>query len=380
MILVEAPLKDPRPCIDYRRLNEVTRTQYFPLPNIENRVETVASAKYITVLDLAKGYWQIPLSPKAQRLAAFVTSFGTYRPLRMPFGLKNAPYFFSKMMASLLNECEEFAIPYLDDIAVYSSTWEDHLKHLEQVLRRIERANLTLKPSKCRFAQDKVQYLGHVVGQGYRKPAQLKVRAVQTFSTPTTKTDVRAFLGLAGYYSRYIPMFSVIAAPLTDALKGKCKKGKIEWTDSCEKAFQLLKEKLSSDPVLFAPDYTQEFVLQTDSSEAGIGIVLAQFDDQGNEHPVLYLSKKFTKAERSYSTTEKECLAIVFAIKRLQCYLDGQKFTVQTDHNPLVWLRTNASTNQRLMRWALALQSYDFEVKHRPGKSNQNADGLSRSN
>ncbi|GBN17933.1 Retrovirus-related Pol polyprotein from transposon 17.6, partial [Araneus ventricosus] len=272
MILVEAPGKDPRPCVDYRRLNEVTRTEFSPLPNIEERVERVAGALYITVLDFAKGYWQIPLSENAQRLAAFFTSFGTYRPLRMSFGLKNAPYFFSRLMAELLGGCEEFAVPYLDDIAIFSETWEGHLKHLGRVLELIAKGKLTIKPTKCKFAQDHVKYLGHVVGNGFRSPTEAKIQSIQAFPTPKTKTQVRAFLGLVGYYSRYIPLYSVIAAPLTDTLKGKAKRGDIDWTEACEEAFQELKGKLIDKPVLYSPNFNREFIVQTDSSDMGMGV------------------------------------------------------------------------------------------------------------
>ncbi|GFX21154.1 hypothetical protein TNCV_4367331 [Trichonephila clavipes] len=187
MILVEIAGKEPRPCIDYRKLNGIIRTEYFPLPNIEERVEKVSAAKFITVFDLSKGYWQIPLSKTAQRYAAFCTSFGTYRPLRMSFGLKNAPYFFSKLMAELLNGLEDFVVPYLDDIAIFSDTWESHIKHMETVLQRIKRAKLTIKPSKCKFAQQNVKFLGHIVGQGFRTPSEIKVQAVLEFPTPRTK-------------------------------------------------------------------------------------------------------------------------------------------------------------------------------------------------
>lgn len=190
LILVEVPGKDPRPCIDYRRLNKVTRTQYYPLPNIEERIEIVSAARFISILDLTRGYWQIPLSKKAQRYAAFVTSFGSYRPLRMPFGLKNAPYYFSRMMAEILKKWEDFALPYLDDVAVYSQTWEEHLQHLESVLQRIQNARLNVKLSKCKFAQAHVKYLGHVVGQGQRMPGDIKIQAIQDFPQPKTKTDV----------------------------------------------------------------------------------------------------------------------------------------------------------------------------------------------
>ncbi|GFX09850.1 retrovirus-related Pol polyprotein from transposon 297 [Trichonephila clavipes] len=308
------------------------RTEYFPLPNIEERVEKVSAAKFTIVLDLSKGYWQIPLSKSAQRYAAFCTSFGTYRPLRMSFGLKNAPYFFSKLMAELLNGLEDFVVPYLDDIAIFSDTWESHIKHMETVLQRIKRAKLTIKPSKCKFAQQNVKFLGHIVGQGFRTPSEIKVQSVLEFPTLRTKTQICAFLGLAGYYQKYINLFSVIAAPLTDALKGRAKKGEITWTTECENAFRELKGKLIDKPVLCAPNFEREFIVQTDTSNAGMGAVLTQLTEQ-----------------------------------------------VMTDHNPLVWLNRNVSSNLRLMRWALALQPYNFKIVHRSGKSHKNADSLSRS-
>ncbi|GFW38991.1 retrovirus-related Pol polyprotein from transposon 297 [Trichonephila clavipes] len=353
MILVEVAGKEPRPCIDYRKLNGIIRTEYFPLPNIEERVEKVSAAKFITVLDLSKGYWQMPLSKTAQRYTAFCTSFGTYRPLRMSFGLKNAPYFFSKLMAELLNGLEDFV--------------------------RIKRTKLTIKPSKCKFAQQNIKFLGHIVGQGFRTPSEIKVQAVLEFPTPRTKTQIRAFLGLAGYYQKYINLFSVITAPLTDALKGRAKKGEITWTTECENAFRELKGKLIDKPILYAPNFEREFIVQTDASNAGMGAVLTQLTEQGEEHPIHYLSKKFLEVDKRYCTTEKECARIVFAIKRLHYYLDGNSFLVMTDHNPLVWLNRNVSSNPRLMRWALALQPYNFKIAHRSGKSHKNADSLSRS-
>ncbi|GBM50529.1 Retrovirus-related Pol polyprotein from transposon 17.6 [Araneus ventricosus] len=378
MILVEGPGKEPRPCVDYRNLNKITKTKFYPLPNIEERIETISSAKYITVLDLSKGYWQIPMSKNAQRLSAFVTNFGTYIPLRMPFGLKNAPYEFSRMVAQLLEACEDFAVPYLDDIAVFSVMFQEHIKHLETVLQRIQQADLTIKPSKCKFAQSQVQYLGHTVGQECRRPSELKIEAVKNFPTPQTKTDIRAFLGLAGYYSHYIPMFSTIAAPLTDALKGKCRKGVVHWTEDCEKAFNSLKQALASQPVLHSPDYNRQFILQTDASDNGIGVVLSQVNEDDKEHPIVYLSRKFSDVEKRYCVSEKECAAIIFGIQRLKYYLDGQAFTIVTDHNPLTWLKTNASKNARILRWSLALQPFNFVITHRRGTQHKNADALSR--
>ncbi|GFT64034.1 retrovirus-related Pol polyprotein from transposon 297 [Trichonephila clavipes] len=205
------------------------------------------------------------------------------------------------------------------------------------------------------------------------------IEAVLEFPTSRTKTQIRAFLGLAGYYQKYINLFSVIAAPLTDALKGRAKKGEITWTTVCENAFRELKGKLIDKPVLYAPNFEREFIVQTDASNAGMGAVLTQLNEQGKEHPILYLSKKFLEVAKRYCTTEKECASIVFAIKMLHYYSDGNSFLVMTDHNPLVWLNRNVSSNPRLMRWALALQPYNFKIVHRSGKSHKNADSLSRS-
>ncbi|GFU19730.1 retrovirus-related Pol polyprotein from transposon 297 [Trichonephila clavipes] len=269
-------------------------------------------------------------------------------------------------MAELLNGLEDFVVPYLDDIAIFSDTWESHIKHMETVLQRIKRAKLTIKPSKCKFAQQNVKFLG----QGFRTSSEIKAQAVLEFPTPRTKTQIRAFLGLAGYYQKYINLFSVIAAPLTDALKGRAKKGEITWTTECENVFRELKGKLIDKSVLYAPNFEREFIVQTDASNAGMGAVLTQLTEQGEEHPILYLSKKFSEVEKRYCTTEKECASIVFAIKRLHYYLDGNSFLV---------MNRNVSSNPRLMRWALALQPYNFRIVHRSGKSHKNADSLSRS-
>ncbi|GFV53651.1 retrovirus-related Pol polyprotein from transposon 297 [Trichonephila clavipes] len=295
-------------------------------------------------MDLSKGYFQIPLTPRAQRYAAFVTPFGTYIPKKMMFGL---PFF--------------------------SQGWKDHVKHIDIVLGRLRKVGLKVKPSKCKFAQEEVLFLGHRIGSGSRSPSDLKIKAIADFPRPTTKTHVRSFLGLVGYYSHYIPNYSTIASPLTDALKGKIKKEKITWDEKCGKAFEELKAKLVTQPILFAPD----FILQTDASEVGAGVVLSQ-RIEGEEHPIVFLSKKFSKAERNYSTVERELAAIIFGLKRLKHYLDGQKFIIETDHNPLRYLNKMGSTNPRLQRWALSLQPFNFEIKHKPGRLHGNADGLRR--
>ncbi|GFU52140.1 hypothetical protein TNCV_774821 [Trichonephila clavipes] len=217
-------------------------------------------------MDLSKGYFQIPLTPRAQRYAAFVTPFGTYIPKKMMFGLVCAPYYFCKLMAQVLEGLEQFALPYIDDIAIFSQGWKDHVKHIDIVLGRLRKAGLKVKPSKCKFAQEEVLFLGHRIGSGSRSPSDLKIKAIADFPRPTTKTQVRSFLVLVGYYSHYISNYSTIASPLTDALKGKIKKEKIIWDEKCGKAFEQLKAKLVSQPILFAPDFATDFILQTDAT------------------------------------------------------------------------------------------------------------------
>lgn len=377
MIIVEAPGKDPRPCIDYRKLNAVTKDQVFPIPNIDERIEKVSAARYISTLDLVRGYWQVPLSERAQRYATFVTPFGTFAPTVLSFGLKNAPFCFSSLMSRVLRGMDDYAVPYLDDVAVFSNSWEEHIEHLKSVLTRLQEAGLTVKPEKCQLGRREVSYLGHVVGNGLRRPSEIKLLAISGYPHPTTKTDVRAFLGLVGYYRQYIGEYSELASPLTDALR-KTEPERVAWNDTREQAFQALKNALMSDPVLRSPDYSKEFIIQCDASNRGMGAVLCQKDDQENEHPIVFVSRKLTCREEAYSASEKECACLVWAVQKLSCYVSGSKFIVETDHCPLTWLKNMSGKNGRLLRWSLALQQFSFEVRYKRGKLNSNADGLSR--
>lgn len=379
MILVETPNKKPRACVDYRKLNQVIKTEYFPLPSLDERIETVAAAKIISTCDLSKGFWQVKMTERAQRYATFCTKFGSYKPLRMPFGIKNAPYVCSKLMAALLKDCSDFAIPYMDDIAIFSNDWTDHLRHLRIVFNILREAKLHIQPAKCKFARGKVMFLGYEIGSGLLKPNEIKVRAIREYPRPTTKKEIRKFLGFISYYRRFVPRFSEKAAPLTDLLKGTMRQGKVAWSQECEKAFIELRDALCSEPVIHAPDFNREFLMQCDASDRGVGIVLSQVDDDGNENPVLFLSKKFSPSEIKYCVTEKECASIIWGLQKLKHYIDGNVcLKVETDHNPLVWLQQCSGNNPRLMRWSLAIQHLNIKIKHRKGNLNINADILSR--
>ena len=304
---------------------------------------------------------------------AFTTPFGLNEFEVMPFGLHSAPATFQRMINHVLRDCHGFARAYIDDIVIFSSSWEEHLDHLRKVLNCLQEANLTIKMSKCQFGRSEVHYLGHVIGGGKVKPDPQKLNAVRDYLTPTSKKEVRAFLGLAGYYRRFVSHFTTIAEPLTELTKGK-NPDKVKWTDNCEAAFRKLKELLTTPPVLKVIEPDKPYILQTDASELGLGAVLSQLEDNGEEHPVAFASRKLLPREKNYFIIEKECLAIVWSLQVFHVYLFGQKFIVETDHQPLSWLE---NTNQCLTRWALGVQPYCLEIRHRRGSMNKNADGLS---
>eukprot|EP00731_Ephydatia_muelleri_P001970 Em0001g1970a len=366
-----------RLCVDYRRLNAVSESDAYPMPRVDDLIDRLGGVSYITTMDLTRGYWQVPVSPDDKHKTAFAAPSGLFQFTRMPFGLKGAPATFQRLVDRVLQGLEEFSGAYIDDIIVFSKLWTDHVRHLQAVLGRLQLAGLTVKISKCHFGVTACSYLGFVVGGGLVKPEPSKVQAVLNFPTPTDKTGVRAFLGLTGYYRRFIPDFASLAAPLTD-LTRKCAPMRVSWSNECEQAFKSLKGCLCSDPVLRSPNFEKQFILQTDASNRGIGAVLNQCDEEGQEHPVAYYSRKLLPREERYSTVEKECLAIKEAIHHFRTYLLGRQFKVETDHQALVWMDRLKDTNARLTRWSLLLQSYDFLVEHRKGLKNGNADGLSR--
>ena len=377
IVLVDKKGGGVRFCVDYRKLNSVATFDSYPMPRVEELFETVGSAKVMTTLDLAKGYWQIPLDATSKEKTAFATPDGLYEFEVMPFGLHSAPATFQRMVNTVLRSCFPFARAYIDDIVIFSQSYQDHLFHLEAVLSCLKNANLTVQLGKCQFAKPYVHYLGHVIGQGKVFPDREKIDAVIRYPQPETKKEIRAFLGLVGYYRRFIPQFATLAVPLTNLTKKK-EPDKIRWSDECDVAFQALKECLSKEPILQVADPKKLFVLQTDASDLGIGAVLNQKGEDQEEHPVAYASRRLLPREVRYSTVEKECLAIVWALKYFRTYLLGQEFIIETDHKPLSWLHRMKDNNSRLMRWVIQIQSYKFELRYRKGKHNANADGLSR--
>ena len=377
IVIVKKKDNSLRVCVDYRKLNAETEIDAYPMPRIDDILDQIGQAKYLSTLDLARGYWQVPVANEDRHKTAFTTPFGLYQFTVMPFGLSGTPATFQRLMDHMTDGIHHFAHAYLDDLVIFSSTWEEHLEHLSVVLARLEEAGLSVKPSKCQFAVSECIYLGHVIGGGRVLPVKDKLEAISSFPVPEEKKQVRSFLGLAGYYRRFIPDFATVAAPLTDLTKSS-EPQRVNWTRKCEEAFRKLKVALSSSPVLQSPDFTRPFVLQTDASEVGVGAVLSQRDDEGLDHPISYFSRKLLPRECNYSTIEKECLAIKLSVEAFQVYLTGRPFTIQTDHRALQWLDNMKDSRSRLTRWSLSLQPFKFNVEHRKGRDNANADTLSR--
>ena len=267
-------------------------------------------------------------------------------------------------------EYQRICFAYLDDIIVFGSTLEDHNRNIVTLFERLRKTGLKLQPDKCEYLRPELEYLGHVITSEGVKPNSEKIKAVVNFKLPTTPTEVKSFLGLSGYYRKFILNYSTIAKPLTELTK---ENSTFKWTIQCQNAFDDLKHLLCSAPVLRYPDFSKEFTLTTDASNTGLGAILSQ-----EGHPCCYISRTLNSPETNYSTTEKELLAIVWAVKRLRQYLLGRKFKILTDHQALKWLFNVKDPSSRLMRWRLKLEEYEYEIEYKKGSENQAADALSR--
>ena len=378
VVLVRKKDRSCRFCIDFRGLNKITVFDAEPIPNVEDLFVRLAHSRFFTKIDLAKGYWQILVLPEDRPKTAFATHQGLFQFIRMPFGLVSAPAVFDRMMR-MLHLADLSAENFFDDILVHSASWSDHLHHVRNVLDRLKSYGLTARPSKILAGFQSLEFLGHVVGSGVLRPDESKTEKILQVSTPTTKKQVRSLLGLLSFYRRYIPGFASVAAPLTDLTKESGRSCRsIHWTPDCASALQEIQDLLSRKPVLLLPRLDLPFVLQTDASSTGLGAVLLQeFED--SLHPVCFASRKLLDREKRYSTIERECLAIVWAVHKFVRFLWGVRFVLQTDHRPLTYLRTSNFKNSRIMRWALSLQEFSFEVLPVSGQANVFADLLSRS-
>ena len=360
-------------CVDYRRLNAVTVKDKYPLPRTDDILEAVAGKKFKSTLDMTSGYWQLRIKEEDKKKTAFQTRDGLYEWNTMPFGLTNAPATFQRAMNDVFHDILwQYVIAYLDDIIVYSDTFEDHLLHLTNVFQRIRKANLTLKPKKCYIAFTTIKFLGHLLTPEGIQTDDSKIEKIKNTPCPKTRKDVQSFMGLAGYYRRFIKDFAQIAKPLHN-LMGK---NDFEWKQEHQDAFEHLKTCLTTSPILTTPIEGKPYYVITDASTYAIGSILTQ--DPNGHRVIRYDSTTLTDAQKRWSTSEQEAYAVVWALERYRPYILGTKFTVITDHKALLSLKTKNSTNRRIVRWQLLLTEYDFTIIHRKGKDNVTADYLSR--
>ena len=375
IVLVKKKDGKTRFCIDFRRLNLITVGNAQKIPDPDQLFTKLRHARYLTKIDLTKGYWQIKIAEDSQKYTAFMTDKGLYEFVRMPFGLKNAPATFNGLMFKLLKDKND-ALFFFDDIISFHFFWEDHVIGLRNLFTSIRSNGLTCNPPKVYIGFSSLVFVGHQVGNGVQSPITEIVDKILCIEVPKTKKHVKSIIGLVNYYSKFVPNIASTLVPLHN-LTAKGMPDKVLWNEQCQSAIEQIKEQISSHPILLLPDLKKPFFVQTDASGVGLGAVLLQEQD-GLLYPCLYASKKLLDRETRYSVIERECLAIVWALQKFARYLLGRRFVLQTDHRPLQFLNSSRLLNARLARWALLLQEFDFSVEHIQGCKNNLADFLSR--
>lgn len=379
VLIVTKKNGQPRFCLDSRKLNSVTKRDAYNLPYISEILDNLRDARYLTSIDLSKAFWQIPIAQEDRDKTAFyVNNRGTFRFKRTAFGLTNAPATQQRLVDQLFREFDLKVFAYLDDIIIVSNDFNSHVSLLLRVLNKLKQANLTINLEKCQFFRSQLKYLGYVVDSSGLRTDPEKVQAILNYPTPSCRKDVKRFLGTATWYRRFVPSFSTIAGPLNKLTSSKKGGPPFVWSAEADAAFKKLKECLVTAPVLSCPDYDKPFEVHTDASNYGVGAMLTQNID-GKEHPIAYMSKSLSAAERNYSITERETLAVVIALEHWRCYVEnGKPFTVYTDHSALKWFLSLKNPTGRLARWGVRLSSFNLEFKHRKGVDNVVPDALSR--
>lgn len=366
-----------RLCIDFRELNKNIVPQSQPFPLIEDLMIKTAKCKFFSTLDINSAFWSIPLKIEDRAKTAFVTQEGHFQWTCLPFGLKTAPAIFQRILSSIIrkHKLSEFTVNFIDDILVFSKSFEDHIKHLTLLLEAISKEGFRLKFSKCNFAQNSVKYLGHIIENNTVTPLKDNLIAIKEFPVPKTQKNVRQFLGKINFYGKYVPNVSIVLDPLHNLLR---KGQQFIWSKECQDAFEMIKERLCSKPILAIFDPDLPIFIYTDASIRGIGAVLKQKQNDGEEKPCAYFSKKLNNAQMKKKAIYLECLAIKEAVKYWQYWLIGKRFTVFTDHKPLEKMNIKSRTDEDLGELTYYLSQFNFEVIYSPGKYNLEADALSR--
>lgn len=363
--------------VDFRKLNEKTIDDKYPIPNITDILDKLGRCQYFSTLDLASGFYQVETHPDDIHKTGFSVADGNghFEFLRMPMGLKNSPSTFQRVMDNVLRGLQNvICVVYLDDILVFSTSLQEHMNSLRKIFSRLRESNFKIQMDKSEFLKHETPYLGHIITPQGVKPNPDKIAAIVKYPMPKTSKQIKGFLGLLGYYRRFIPDYARITKPLTKCLK---KGAKITLSPEYVECFEHCKTLLTNDPILQYPDFTKDFILTTDASNFALGAILSQ-GPVGSDKPIAYASRTLNDSEINYSTIEKELLAIVWATKYFRPYLFGRKFQINTDHKPLQWLLQMKEPNARITRWRLKLSEYNFTVIYKKGKSNTNADALSR--
>jgi len=374
-LVVPKPNGDKRLVVDYRPLNTATTGDAYVMPRADDIFDSIGEAAVFTVIDLKAGFHQIPVWEPDIPKTAFATPIGNFEYTKMPFGLKGAPATFQRVMDDILGPAlRGFTKVYLDDLLIYSGTLQEHCLHLECVFLALRQAGLKANPDKCTFAADSCKYLGHIVSADGIRPNPAKVDAISRLAPPTDVSQLRSFLGLTSYYRRFVHGYAKIASPLNALLTKDCE---FVWTPACQAAFATLISGIVDNAVLARPDHSRPFIIQVDWSAEAVGAVLSQIHD-GVERPVSFQSRSLGAAEKNYSPTEGEALAAVWGISVFRPYVQGRHFTLQTDCSALTWLKDHVDPPPKLARWLMKLSEFTFDICHRPGKKNANADALSR--
>lgn len=370
----QTDLKKWRLVVDFRKLNDKIVNDKFPLTRLDDILDRLGRAKYFSTLDMTSSFHQIELDCKSRPLTAFSTPNGHYQYTRLPFGLKISSNSFQRMLTIALSGLESEAFLYVDDIIVFGCSFKHHNENLIKVLDRLNRYNLKLNPNKCCFLKSEVVYLGHLITPNGIRPDPSKYDAITKYPVPKNADDVRRFVAFCNYYRRFIKNFAEITTCLNSLSK---KNTKFEWTEECQKAFETLKNRLITPPILQYPDFDKPFILTTDASDFALGAILSQ-GEIGNDRPITYASRSLNKHEKNKPVIEKELLGIHWGIQFFHPYLYGRKFVVVTDHRPLVSLFSHKNPSSKLTRIRLELSDYDFEIVYKKGINNTNADALSR--